>query len=128
MYVDELQYRRFHKWVVNQFAGLQTQGPDVASANNIKLPAGFLVFEITGTTETQLISNIGWHNGSVVTLVFNGSVTVKHGQATSGTDITLKLASAANFSATADDTLTLGLCETTASGQAWRELARTVTA
>lgn len=105
---------------------LQTQGADVASANNLTLGADGNVFEITGTTQINLIANTNWQNGAMVTLIFNESVTVAHGQATSGSNITILLAAAGNFSATANDTLTLLLCETTANGQAWREVARTV--
>lgn len=102
------------------------QGADVASATNLTLGADGNTFEITGTTQIDLILITSWRNGSVITLVFNESLTVRHGIATSGSNVTILLAGAANFSATANDTLTLVLCETTAGGQAWRELARTV--
>lgn len=101
------------------------QGADVASASNITLSDGN-IFEITGTTAIDRISSTGWQDGAVVTLVFNESVTVNHATATSGNNITILLSGAANFSATANDTLTLVLCSTTANGQAWREVARTV--
>lgn len=101
------------------------QGADIASGTNLTLGTDGNTFEITGTTQIDLILITNWRNGSVVTLVFNESLTVRHGIATAGSNVTILLAGAANFSATANDTLTLVLCETTAGGQAWRELART---
>jgi hypothetical protein len=106
---------------------LCTQGADVGSGTSLTLGSDGNTFEITGTTQIDQIVITGWQNGSVITLVFNESVTVRHGIATSGANVTILLAGAGNFSATANDTLTLVLCETTAApGQAWRELARTV--
>jgi len=100
------------------------QGADVASGTSLTLLEGN-VFEITGTTQIDQILTTGWQEGTIVTLVFNESVTVRHGIATSGANVTILLAGGANFSATANDTLTVILCSTTATGQAWRELART---
>lgn len=102
------------------------QGADVASATLLALGFDGNVFELTGTTAVTLISNIGWQEGAEVTLVANESVVITNGTATSGTDIIIKLAGAANYSMTADDTLKLCLCSTTAGGQAWREVARSV--
>ncbi len=104
---------------------LCTQGADVGSGTSLTLGSDGNTFEITGTTQIDQILITGWQNGSVITLVFNESVTVRHAVATSGSNVTILLAGAGNFSATANDTLTLVLCETTATGQAWRELART---
>lgn len=101
------------------------QGADVASGTSLTLLEGN-VFEVTGTTQIDQILTTGWQEGSVVTLVFNESVTVRHGIATSGANVTILLSAAGNLSATANDTLTLALCSTTANGQAWREIARTV--
>ena len=101
------------------------QGADVASANNLALGTDGNVFEITGTTQINLISNVSWKNGSQITLLFTSTPTVKHNQATSGTNITIQLAGAADFVATAGDTLTLVLCEIGGT-QAWREISRAV--
>lgn len=101
------------------------QGADVASATNLTLGNDGNVFEITGTTQIDLILVTGWLNGSEITLICNESVTIRHGIATSGSNVTILIASAANFSCTANDPLTLVLSETTAGGQAWREKART---
>jgi len=105
---------------------LETQGADVASATNLTLGTDGNVFEITGTTKIDLISNLGWQNGAEITLVCNESVTFDDGTATSSTNITLVLAGGVDFSCTADVTLVLKLTETTASGQAWREVSRSV--
>lgn len=104
---------------------LGAQGADVASANNLALGSDGNVFEITGTTQINLISNVGWQNGSKITLLFTSTPTVKHNQTTSSTDITIQLAGAADFAATAGDTLTLVLSEIGGT-QAWREIGRAV--
>lgn len=106
----------------NRFLGLQ--GADVASQSTIALGDGNS-FELTGTTAVNLITSTGWQDGSIVTLVANENVTINHGTATSGADITILLAGSLAFSMTANDTLTLILCSTTAGGQAWREICRT---
>jgi hypothetical protein len=103
---------------------LGTQGVDVASASTITLGQGN-AFELTGVTAVTLITNTGWSEGSVVTLIANENVTITHGTATSGVAITIKLAGSADYAMTANDTLTLMLCSTTAGAQAWREIART---
>lgn len=104
---------------------LKFQGTDIASASTITLGSGNS-FELTGTTAVDLISSTGWQEGSEITLIANESVTINHGTATSGSNITIKLAGSANFNMTADDVLTLILSSTTAGGQAWREKSRTV--
>lgn len=103
---------------------LNTQGVDVASATNLVLGTDGNVFEITGTTKIDLISNDGWQEGACLKLVFNESVTVDDGTATSGANTTMILAGGADFSATADDMLELCLTSTTAGAQGWREMSR----
>lgn len=104
---------------------LRKQGADVASANNLVLGGDGNVFEITGTTQINLISNLLWQNGAQITLLFTSTPTVKHNQATSTTNITIQLAGAVDFVASAGDTLTLVLSEI-GSVQAWREVSRAV--
>jgi len=103
---------------------LEAQGADVASANNLSLGTDGNSFEITGTTPINLISNVSWQNGSVVTLLFTSTPTVKHAQTTSGTNIKILLAGALDFAATANDSLTLRLGEVGGT-QAWYEICRT---
>jgi|TARA_R100001530_G_scaffold10633_1_gene10449 hypothetical protein len=104
---------------------LGQQGADVASATNLTLSEGN-AFELTGTTKVDLISNLGWTEGSEITLIANENVTIDHGTATATTNITILLAGAGDFAMTANDTLKLLLCSTTAGGQAWRETGRAV--
>lgn len=103
----------------------EQQGTDVASASTIALTYTGNTFELTGTTSVTLITSTGWQNGSKITLIANESVTITNGTATSGADITIRLAGAANFNMAAGDDLTLLLSETTAGGQVWREVSRT---
>jgi hypothetical protein len=102
-----------------------SQGSDVASTTSIDLGSDGNVFELTGTTNVHRVQSNNWQNGSVITLVANESVTVVHGTATSTTYVTIMLAGSVNFGMGANDSLTLMLSETTAGGQAWREISRT---
>ncbi len=102
------------------------QGTDIASATNISIPFDGNIFELTGTTKVDLISITNWSDGFEITLIANESVTIDHGTATSGSNVTILLAGAVDFAMTANDTLTLVLSSTTAVGQAWREKCRTV--
>ncbi len=100
------------------------QGADIASvAGAVTLGGDGNSFEITGTNAITLISNVGWQNGSVITLVFTSTASMVNNTATSGNNITLKLGGGANFNATADDTITLILTEV-GGVQAWREISR----
>lgn len=96
------------------------QGTDVASETDITLGDGNY-FHITGTTAINTIAAAGWPSGSLVVLQFTASVTVAHAGA--GDFDSILLAGAANFSATAGDTLTL--IYDGANG-VWRECARAV--
>lgn len=117
---------RFLADVVLPSARLQeAQGTDVASATNITLPSDGNTFELTGTTKVDLISNVGWQEGSEITLICNESVTIDHGTATSSTNVTILLAGAGDFGCTANDNFTLKLQSTTATGQFWGETSRT---
>lgn len=113
---------------ISHFGGAiyQSQGVDIASTADITLGTDGNVFEVTGTTTIDHISNSGVPNGRMVTLVFNASCTVNHNTATSGSNVKILLSGAANFAATANDTLTLVLSENTVDGIAWREICRTV--
>lgn len=103
-----------------------TQGTDVASvAGAIALSGNGNTFEITGTDAITLISNANWQNGSIIYLVFTSTATLTDGTANSGTDIGMELAGGANFTASADDVVTLVLSEMGGT-QRWREVARSV--
>lgn len=104
---------------------VQFQGADVASANNLAILTDGDVFEVTGTTQINLIANTGRSNGAEITLLFTSNPVVKNGQATSGSNITIQLAGGVDFSATANDVLTLVLSEIGGT-QVWREKCRSV--
>lgn len=102
----------------------KTQGADVASANDLTLGADGNSFAITGTTQINAITIAGWQNGSEVTLLFASTPVVKHNTAGGGGTVPILLAGAVDFSATADDTLTL-ILSVIGGVQAFREKART---
>ena len=106
---------------INLGGRLQRGTATVASANNLALGEAN-VNALTGTTTVNCVSSSGWTSGSVVWLTFSTSLTVTNNSGTcSGSDDPLFLAGAANFSATADDVLTLLW-----DGTNWRETARSV--
>lgn len=114
-------------WMVQAFSGRNRdgQGADVASANNLALGSYGSTFSITGTTQINLLTTTGFLDGDVVRIIFTSTPTVKNGQTTSGSNVTILLAGAADFSATANDVLTLVL-STSGGTQAWREVGRSV--
>jgi hypothetical protein len=104
----------------------QTQGGDVTSLSGaISVGTDGNAFELTGTNTITLISNVGWQNGSEITFVFTSTATLTDGTANSGTDIGMELAGGANFTGSADDVITLLLCEIGGT-QRWREKCRSV--
>jgi hypothetical protein len=103
----------------------QDQGADVASTNTLDVGSDGNCFEITGTTQINTLNDGSFQNGTVITLLFTSTPTVKHGESTSGANNTILLAGAADFVASAGDTLTLLLCEIDGT-QAWREVSRAV--
>lgn len=104
----------------------KTQGADVASATgSIALGFDGNVFEVTGTNAMTLIQSAGWQNGSEITLIFTSTASLTDGTANSGTLIGMELAGNANFTGSADDLITLVLCEM-GGVQRWREKCRSV--
>ena len=97
------------------------QGADVASANNLAVVAN--TTEITGTTQVNLIANTGWVNGAEINLLLANGITIKNGQITSGSNITILLDGAADFVTASASMLTLVLSEVGGT-QAWREKSR----
>ena len=85
----------------------------VASAASITLSTAVDCFTITGTTGITSIAAASAAKGRIVTLMFQGALTVTDGS-------NLKLAG--NFTTTADDTLTLCCVD----GTNWHEIARSV--
>jgi hypothetical protein len=98
------------------------KGADVASGDEITLGTDGNYFDITGTTTINHINNSGWQSGSVVVLQFDASVTVTHNSGSPiGSEASMLLSGAGNFSATANDTLMLVY-----DGTTFREVSRTV--
>lgn len=102
------------------------QGADIASATNLTLSPTGNSSELTGTTQVDLISITGWINGKTITLIANENVTIASNVATSGSNVTIKLAQGFDFAMTAMDNLILKLQETTDDGQYWGEVTRTI--
>lgn len=119
--------------VINSGAGgisiprrlLMAQGADIAAANDLTLGADGNSFEITGATQINAITTSGWTTGSMIVLIFASTPTVKHNTAGGAGTATIQLAGAADFVASAGDTLTL-LYSEQGGTNAWREIARSV--
>ena len=100
-----------------------SKGADVASADEITLGIDGNYFDITGTTTINHINKTDWQPGSIITFQFDGAVTVTHNAGSiAGTESSMLLAGAVDFSATADDTLTLQK----STDNYWREISRCV--
>lgn len=98
-----------------------SKGADVASADEITLGSGNY-FDVTGTTTINHINKTDWQAGDKVVLQFDSSVTVTHNAGTpAGTEASILLSGAVDFSATVDDTLQLVY-----DGATFREVSRTV--
>lgn len=100
---------------------LNTKGADVASANDTTLGLDGNYFDITGTTQINGIAVANWIAGSIIVLQFDSTPTVKHNTAASAGFASILLAGAADFVASANDTLVLIY-----DGTTWREISRTV--
>jgi hypothetical protein len=88
--------------------------PVVASASTITIPTAWDVVSISGTTNITYITPNG-HSGRIVTLFFEGALTVVR-----GSNIIIS-AALGSFVTTANDTLTL-VCD----GTTWFEVSRAV--
>lgn len=97
------------------------KGADVASGGDLTLGTDGNVFHITGTTTINAIITANWQAGSIVTFIFDASVTVKNNTAGGAGTAVMHLAAAGDLSATANDTLTLVY-----DGTAWYEVCRSV--
>lgn len=96
------------------------QGTDVGSANDMTLSQGNY-FDVTGAVQINGIAVAAWRAGSVVSLQFDSTPTVKHNTAAGAGFASFQLAGAVDFVASAGDTLTIIY-----DGTFWRELARAV--
>lgn len=102
---------------------LQTsKGADIASADETTLGVDGNYFDVTGTITIDHITKTDWNTGSMLVLQFDASVTVTHNAGSpTGSEASILLSGAVNFSATADDTLQLVY-----DGVTFREVSRTV--
>lgn len=95
------------------------KGADVASTTSLTLGYDGNLFHITGTTQINAITTTDWQAGSEVTLIFDGSLTVKNNTAGGAGTAVILLASGADFGATANDVLKLVY-----DGTSWFEVSR----
>lgn len=102
---------QFNDGTRGNIRGLQGGGAAVASAAALPLPTGN-VFHVTGTTGITSITSTNFQAGVMITLIFDGALTVTDGS---------NLKVAGNFTTTADDTLTLVY-----DGTNWYEVCRSV--
>lgn len=123
-YIDALNQLTLTS-VTTSFQGFRHQqykGDDSASGSTLTLSTTGSYFHITGTTTINYITTSSWIPGQIVVLKFNSSLTVTHNAASvPANTAAILLSGAANFSATADDTLQLVY-----DGSNWREVSRTV--
>jgi hypothetical protein len=104
---------------------LESQGADVASANDLTLGSDGNCFEITGATQINAITTSGWQNGTIITLLFTSTPTVKHNTSGGGGTAVILLSGSADYVSTAGSTLSLRLSEIGGT-QAWREVGRAI--
>jgi len=99
------------------------QGATKASANNLVLGTDGNRFQISGSTQINLIDNSSWQGGAIVTLHFQSTPTVKHNQAASGNNKPIMLSGSVDFVAAANGRLVLQYDSTDG---VWYEIGRTV--
>lgn len=86
----------------------QSKGADVAAANDLTLGTDGNGFVITGNTQINAITKADRQAGSIISLVFTGTPTVKHNTAGgAGTSVILLAASVDLIVLAANTTLTL---------------------
>lgn len=88
----------------------------IASANNFELPPFGEFFQVTGTTQINLM-RAGWE-GRMVTLKFNGNPLVKHNQTASGWLAPILCAGGADLTTTANDVVSFRY-----DGTSWHQIA-----
>lgn len=99
------------------------QGVAITAANNLTPGTDGDYFQVSGATQINLLDVTSLLGGAWITLKFNSTPTVKHNQGASGNFKPILLAGAADFVATANDTLTLRYDATDAK---WYETSRAV--
>lgn len=56
----------------------------VAAANDLAIPAGTGMIDVTGNTQINRLVNTGWQGGQLLTIKTSGTPTIKHNQAGGG--------------------------------------------
>ena len=97
------------------------KGTDIASATNITIGTSGNTFDVTGTTTIQHFDNANWVVGSVISLHFDGAVTLTNNAgALSGAQCNILLSGDANYTTQSGDVLTFLLHDSTN----WQEISR----
>ena len=97
------------------------KGTDIASATNITIGTSGNTFDVTGTTTIEHFDNANWAVGSVVSLHFDGAVTLTNNAGgLSGAQANILLSGDANFTTATGDILTFLLHDSTN----WQEVSR----
>jgi len=98
-----------------------SKGANVASAGDLTLGSAGNAFLITGTTTINAITTTSWQSGSVIRLIFASTPTVKNNTAGGASTAKMLLNGGVDFSATANDVLTLIY-----DGTNWLECSRSI--
>ena len=97
------------------------KGTDIASATNITIGTSGNTFDVTGTTTIQHFDNANWVVGSVISLHFDGAVTLTNNAGgLSGNQANILLSVDTNFTTATGDILTFLLHDSTN----WQEISR----
>ena len=97
------------------------KGSDIASATNITIGTSGNTFDVTGTTTIEHFDNANWAVGSVVSLHFDGAVTLTNNAGgLTGAQANILLSGDANFTTATGDILTFLLHDSTN----WQEVSR----
>ena len=97
------------------------KGTDIASATSITIGTSGNTFDVTGTTTIQHFDNANWVVGSVISLHFDGAVTLTNNAGgLSGNQANILLSGDTNFTTATGDILTFLLHDSTN----WQEISR----
>lgn len=97
------------------------QGSNIVSANDLTLLGDGNIFPVSLNTTINGIATANWQAGSVVSMHFSGTPTVKHSTAASAGFASFKLSGSVDLVAAADTILTVYF-----DGTYWQELSRKV--
>ena len=95
------------------------KGANVASGSTVTLGTDGNVFHITGTTTVNLLNTNNWQAGSIVVLIFDGVLTLKHNQTASANSKPFFLSGAADVTTAANMVMMFAY-----DGTYWYEIRR----